>query len=87
MPRYTYRCENCEEVTEIVHAMKEELHDCESCNNLDTLTRIPSTVYISGIKKEKPKEKTGTYTKRFIEESREDLKTQRKEIKRDFKIK
>ena len=41
MPKYIYRCEECEEIFEVFHSMAEKLVVC-SCELQGSLTRIPS---------------------------------------------
>jgi len=83
MPRYTYRCKRCEVVFDIRHSMSEELTDCTECENINTLEKVPSTfVSLSQKTNELDKNlKVGHLTKQKIEEFREDLKQQKKEMK------
>ncbi len=40
MPTYTYECQECKEITEVIHTMKEDPRKhCEKCDK-DTLVRI-----------------------------------------------
>jgi len=44
MPKYTYKCNQCEEVSEKVHSMSEKMTDCETCKSKDTLVKIPTLI-------------------------------------------
>ena len=78
MPKYCYRCKECEYQFEVRHSMKEKLYDCENCNNEQSLTRIPQ---LTNIKRDTNvgKQKVGSIVKDHIEENRRILKEQKKE--------
>lgn len=72
MPTYTYRCKKCEIVFQKKHSMDERLTDCEHCDTIETLIKIPSSIsvhyknneagkivdeYIKDVKKEIEEEK------------------------------
>tara|TARA_R110002020_G_scaffold285851_1_gene501383 strand:+ start:80 stop:343 length:264 start_codon:yes stop_codon:yes gene_type:complete len=80
MPRYVYRCEKCENVFQIAHSIKEKLTDCEECKTKETLKRIPSMPLILTNKEEKQKEKVGTLVKQHIEDTKEELKQEKKTL-------
>ncbi len=83
MPRYTYRCKKCEVVFDTRHSMSEELTDCTECESVNTLEKVPGTfVSLNQKVNESDKNlKVGQLTKQKIEEFREDLKQQKKEMK------
>ena len=79
MPRYTYRCNECEEEFEKTHSIKEKLKDCDLCETKGSLIRVPSgftTVY----KTQQTRRKPGSLVKEFIEDAKEDLKEQKNEL-------
>ena len=79
MPRYTYRCDKCENILEIVHSIKEKLETCEECKG--SLIRVPSEAFINF--KQTAKEgahKIGDVVKNHIEESRKELKQEKQKI-------
>jgi len=78
MPIYTYKCDNCEEEFRVSHSMTETQEICEVCENINTLTRVPSI--FSNVKIER-KHKVGNIVKDFIEESKEDLKEQKQDLR------
>ena len=85
MPRYRYQCQKCEIVSIIFHTLNEEIiTDCDACGAEDTLIKILSTPFMnSGTKNidSNSKKNVGELTKKFIEDNREILKNQKKEIK------
>ena len=87
MPRYTYRCDECEEVFEINHSMSIKLKDCELCGSLESLTRVPSSTFITTkLASTKDDKKVGDLVKEHIEESKKELKSEQQRLK-DVKYK
>ena len=86
MPKYTYRCENCNHLFDIYHSIKELKTDCEMCCMRDVLIRIPSEFNIIKNIVEEDNQKVGETTKKHIEESKEKLEDQKKIAReREFK--
>jgi|MDSZ01.3.fsa_nt_gb putative FmdB family regulatory protein len=85
MPKYTYKCSECEVVFETRHSMSEELTDCTECETDGTLKKVPS-MFISFVKKtgESKNSKVGELTKEKIEEFRKDLNKQKKDMREDI---
>ena len=81
MPRYTYRCDECEEVFEINHSMSIKLKDCELCESVDSLMRVPSSTFITTTTTTKDNKKVGDVVKDHIEESKKDLKVEQLRLK------
>ena len=82
MPRYVYKCTNCEHIFEVVHSIKIKLKKCEKCEINDSLQRLPST-FIHGRPVSSPPEnnKAGNVVKSKIEEFKKDLNKMKKESK------
>lgn len=80
MPKYVYKCSECDFVKEVVHSMQEKLKDCEECGTIDVLRRIPSFSLSLGTSSKS--EATGDRVKDFIEEARHELKEERANLKR-----
>ena len=75
MPRYTYRCEECDKYFETSHGMTEiPSLNCE-CGEI--LVKVPSLPLL--LEATKIDSKTGDVVKTSIEEFKKDLKEQRKE--------
>jgi len=83
MPRYRYQCQKCEIVATIFHTINEEITtDCEVCGAEDTLIKLLSIPFINKNRSHQShSNKTGDITKKFIEDNREILKTQKEETK------
>jgi putative FmdB family regulatory protein len=82
MPRYTYRCDECEEVFEVNHSMSNRLEDCELCENTGSLTRVPSSTFITtNLRTTKDNKKVGDVVKEHIEESKKELKSEQQRLK------
>lgn len=79
MPRYTYRCEECEEEMLLSHSIKETKQDCELCNSEASLKKILSSFFTPKAVSEK--KKIGSVVKSFIEEAKEDVKNEKKNRK------
>lgn len=82
MPKYTYKCKECKNCFDIVHGMLVKLKDCDACNTIGTLFRVPSVSY-SMINKEDKGPKTGAVVKEFIEDAKQDLKKEKAEMQRE----
>tara|TARA_R110002110_G_scaffold299614_2_gene513845 strand:+ start:47 stop:313 length:267 start_codon:yes stop_codon:yes gene_type:complete len=80
MPRYIYKCSNCEEVLQIIHSIKEKLKDCEGCDTEGSLTRIPSMPLVLTKKQNNEKRQVGSFVKEYIENVKEDLKDEKEEM-------
>ena len=82
MPRYRYRCSQCEASKAVFHMISETLSDCDECGGVDTMEKLVSTPHI---KKEViiERDKVGEITEEHIEANREILEQQKEEIKRE----
>ena len=83
VPRYTYKCQNCDIVFEIVHSIKEKLTDCEECTHTEALVRVPSSsIFISKLKNNtNTGRKVGDLVKQHIEEAKEEVKNEKKSLR------
>ena len=80
MPRYTYRCQDCEIVFQVVHSIKEKLEDCEECQTEGVLQRIPSIPLILKKNENEEGRKPGSLVKEFIEDAKGELKKDKTEL-------
>ena len=78
MPKYLYRCENCEEQYNVRHSIKEKRQTCEKCE-MDTLVRVPT---YSGNHKIRSTKKAGDLVNKYIEDVKEEIKDYKEELKR-----
>ena len=82
MPKYFYKCldDECKQVFEAVHSMKEKLDTCLHCSG--TVERVPmNTVNVFKDSNKQTKQKTGSVVKKSIEEFRKDLKDEKKRLR------
>jgi len=79
MPKYIYRCNECEDEFEIYHSMSDRLNDCESCELTGSLIRVPSfTTKI--VKNTNNSSKVGDIVISHIEEARQQLKKEKEKL-------
>jgi len=82
MPRYSYQCESCDIIINVIHSIDEEYTDCAECNSKNTMKKLLSTPII--IKKHnKNNNKIGEITKEYIELNREILNSEKKLAKEE----
>ena len=81
MPRYDYRCANCETVSTLFHLIGEAVSQCPKCEKEGQLTKLVPSFRTSP--KKKLKKRVGTLTEEFIESAREDLSKQQAELKKE----
>ena len=83
MPKYVYKCSECEEYFTMVHGMTERQEDCILCNASECLTRVPQMPHIKR-QEASSGSKVGDEVKRAIEENRAILKDAKEERKKDY---
>ena len=76
MPKYCYKCSECENEIVVRHGMTERLEDCKVCGNEGVLTRIPQLTNIVR-KQEQGEREAGSLVKEYIEENKEILRQER----------
>ena len=82
MPRYVYKCSACDETFMTMHSITATLEVCERCEAEGTLTRIPSSVFVTTTRiNEETKQKAGDLVKQKIEEFKQDLKEEKRRLK------
>ena len=83
MPRYSYKCSNCEEVLDVFHSISERLDVCD-CGSEGTLTKMVSRPsFATSNKKDSKPPKIGSVVESSIEEFRSDLKQQKENLLKD----
>ena len=80
MPKYVYRCNECDSTFQIFHGMFEIQESCEICNLETSLVRIPQINFINKKSPTSIKHKVGEKVVNFIEESKKTLKEQQKQL-------
>lgn len=76
MPMYEYRCKFCEQKFKTMHSISEQLHNCEHCNGVDTLEKIPSLL-TSYTRQKTEKDMAGERVEKAIEDNRKLLLDQK----------
>ena len=85
MPKYTYRCKECDHAFETVHGMFMKLRNCDECSTGDTLFRVPSVDYSTKNKASPESEKkTGEIVKEFISDVKKEVEEQKREMKEGY---
>ena len=79
MPKYTYKCSDCDNLFTYHHSISERKTDCENCKIVDSLTRQPSAFFVSGLMEKE--EKVGDVVKRSISELKNDLDKDKEVLK------
>ena len=82
MPKYFYKCSDCETIFEIYHSMNELKKDCTSCNSRNTLKKVPS--HFSTEQKNIVEKKTGDLVEESIKEFRDELDKQKDDLKNEY---
>ena len=72
MPRYVYKCSECEQLSTIFHLISEIVEECPACLKKDTLSKQLTTPLYKN-KNEQQTQKIGQLTKEFIEKNKEIL--------------
>lgn len=80
MPRYSYRCNACQQVSTVHHLSSETLSDCSDCDEIGTMVKLLNR--FSTAPKKNLRKKVGQVTEEFIADAREDLK-QQKQIQKE----
>lgn len=78
MPKYVYECLSCDVIFEYRHAMTDKLEKCIECDSDKVAKRVSD---FSLEKKDAPADKeTGSEVKKFIEETKKEIKGEREHL-------
>ena len=83
MPKYSYRCNECGDAFEIFHSIKQKETDCSACAHSGSLERIPFIPLSVTKKYNNKEEKPGRLTEEFIKDATEELKQEKRELKKE----
>ena len=72
MPRYTYKCVDCGTIAVISHRASERRTDCDACQGLGTLKKVPSMINIDK-ESERSTATVGSIVKEHIEDTKEEI--------------
>jgi len=83
MPKYSYFCNECEEVFDTAHSLQKTLKICKICGHEDCLERKPSSIFISKKQDDfEGKSKDGDVVKEAIKDAKEELTSDRRKLER-----
>ena len=85
MPRYVYFCEKCQEEFQTFHSIKEKYSVCNEateCSGSGELKRLPSSFSRSKKELEEKTTKPGSLVNEFIEKNKQDLKDEKKTLRK-----
>ena len=82
MPFYAYNCNNCKKTFKVFHSPDETQEKCIICPSTDIKKTIP---VVRTVSENASKTSAGTRVERFIEESRETLREQLQEARKELK--
>ena len=74
MPRYTYKCEKCEDFFDIAHSMSHEQEECILCGEEGFTVKVPSSLAPRISMEKKP----GEIVEKFIKDAKRDLQGDKK---------
>ena len=82
MPKYCYRCDECDDTFEAIHSILDKLQDCANCQISGSLSRIP--FIIRTVQTRSPgKQKPGELVNRFIKEASEEIKIEKEQYQKE----
>ena len=79
MPRYDYRCKNCDIEFTKFHGMEEKLTDCTECNTAGALFRVP-VAFATRIDNFTGRTKPGEIVKKHIEEAKKEIEQEKRNL-------
>tara|TARA_Y100000034_G_C6750831_1_gene333734 strand:- start:284 stop:535 length:252 start_codon:yes stop_codon:yes gene_type:complete len=82
MPKYCYKCKECDHQFDVRHAMGDRLFNCDECGFFESLVRIPQ---MTTKPIEQTRSRVGDKVKEFIRSNKESLKEQIKNSKEEYK--
>ena len=85
MPKYIYKCEECEEIYNIVHTFSETVDTClqaneqSKCNPAAKVNRIPQIINL--VKKQEKKTQVGQLVNEHIDSAKKEVEEYKEEMK------
>ncbi len=85
MPRYNYECQVCNNINLYIHPIANKPDTCVTCETTGSLVRdySKSAFMVPDAVSPDNKQKPGTLTKEYIEQNREILNKQKKDLKNE----
>lgn len=79
MPKYVYKCKNCEYTFEAVHSMSERLTHCDNCDTIESLTKIPPRP----ITKYRDEKTEGKVVSEYIETAKAEVEAEKERLRNE----
>jgi putative FmdB family regulatory protein len=85
VPRYEYKCRECDLQKQVTHSMQIKLTDCESCGSKESLYRLISNFSTKGLDntKTETEAKPGKIVNDFIKNAKQEVKEYKSDITKD----
>ena len=84
MPRYRYRCNNCDDEKVLFHGFDETPPlSCSNCLSENTLQKVIGTLYFKSKENTANGQAVGQLTKDYIEENRKILEDEKKKLRKE----
>ena len=77
MPRYEYKCLQCDHVSLVRHSIKEKKKDCDECEGKECLIRIPNIPIVM------EKKEAGKIVRSHIEETKNEIKEDKQKMREE----
>ena len=81
MPKYNYRCKDCDSQYEIWHGMTEDHNECNVCS-APSVIRIPSL--LGEVIKSDRQQKVGAIVNSTIEETKEEIREYKRKLSKEL---
>jgi len=85
MPKYVYKCDECNNLFEVIHSFGESIETCSQVNSKSkcspdsTVERVPQ--FINLVKKQEKEVQVGQVVNEHIEEAKKEVEEYKKEMK------
>ncbi len=84
MPRYRYRCSNCDDEKVMFHGFDEAPPlNCSKCLSENTLQKVVGNLYFKTKENTNTGQAVGQLTKEYIEENRKVLEEEKKKLRNE----
>ena len=84
MPKYSYKCKNCDSEFVFFHSMSEKKEDCEVCDNKTTLKKLPSQFTTTKGDTTCQVSQVGDVVRRSIKDTKDELKQEKEKLSNEF---
>jgi putative FmdB family regulatory protein len=81
MPKYSYKCTQCNTIITIYHSINDKKTDCGACALSGSLQRLPSKF---NLYRQEKNNNIGDLVKQSIREFEEDLKYEKEKLRNEF---